>query len=151
MNFLLKTALFNHIVFGVTAIAAMYALWMAMLRREPKLKTLKIFSLGGLIALLLSWGAGGHYYLSYYGSSVKGVIKSGAYPWAHSILMEAKEHLFLFLPFLLAAAVAVIFAYGPRLAVNDKLKRALTYLVALMTVLGLAITFAGMGISGAVR
>lgn len=151
MTTLLSTTLFIHIIFGVIGVASMYALWMSILKREPKLQSLKIFSLGSLIAILISWLAGGYYYLTYYGSAVKGIIKKGAYPWAHNIVMEAKEHIFLFLPFMLVVATLIIFIYGSRLNQNETLKRPLVYLIALATILGIAITFSGMAISGAVR
>ncbi|MBI2096914.1 MAG: hypothetical protein HYT40_02040, partial [Candidatus Sungbacteria bacterium] len=50
----------------------------------------------GVLAFIASWLAGGYYYVVYYGTLVKPVIKSGAASWAHNIIMETKEHIFLF-------------------------------------------------------
>lgn len=151
MTTLLSTTLFVHIIFGIIGVCASYALWMVILKKEPKIQTLKICSLGSLVSILISWLAGGYYYLLYYGSAVKGVIKKGPYPWAHGIVMEAKEHIFLFLPFLLLVIVLVIYLGGTSIEYNQSLKRRLTFLIALTTLIGIAITFSGIAISGAVR
>src|SRR3989344_9313534 len=50
----------------------------------------------GVAAFAASWLAGGYYYVVYYGTLVKPVIQSGAAPWVHNIVMETKEHIFLF-------------------------------------------------------
>lgn len=60
----------------------------------------------GVSAFALSWLAGGYYYVVYYGSLVKPIIKSGLAPWAHNIIMETKEHIFLFI---IPLAVTVLF------------------------------------------
>lgn len=151
MTPLLTTALFTHIVFGVLAVAGMYSLLMMLLKREPNIVNLKRFSISSLVFILISWLAGAYYYLTYYGGAVKPIIKKGPYPWAHNIVMEAKEHIFLFLPFLLAVVVIAVIVSGGGLNQNEKLKRALVHLVGLMTIIGIAITFSGLAISGAVR
>jgi hypothetical protein len=54
----------------------------------------------GTSLIIFSWIIGGYYYLIIYGSKVKPAIKSGSMDWAHLIAMEAKEHIFLFIPLL---------------------------------------------------
>lgn len=151
MTPILTTALFTHIIFGVLAVTGMYSIWMMLLKRESNAINLKRFSAGSLISILISWFSGAYYYLTYYGVSIKPVIKKGAYPWAHNIVMEAKEHIFLFLPFLLTVALIAFMVFGSRLNQSEKLKKSLTFLVAIMTIIGIAITFSGLAISGSVR
>lgn len=97
----------------------------------------------GLIFLLVAWIIGGFYYLGPYQASVKPVLKTGPYPWAHMISMEVKEHIFLFLPFVAFFLFSALSKQEPS-AVNDKKTRA-TLLVtsALLFLSGMSI--AGMG------
>lgn len=60
----------------------------------------KTVSLIGLLLFVASWIVGGYYYVVTYGSAVKPVITASEFSWAHSIIMETKEHVFLFLPVL---------------------------------------------------
>lgn len=62
----------------------------------------------GVAALLAAWVFGGWYYVAEYGNAIKPIIKAGPLPWTHSVIMETKEHLFLFLPFLAILIVACI-------------------------------------------
>jgi hypothetical protein len=41
-----------------------------------------------------------------YGSQVKPIILAGLHPWVHKVVMEAKEHIFIFLP-IIAFALAI--------------------------------------------
>src|SRR3989344_6768256 len=50
----------------------------------------------GVAAFIASWIAGGYYYVVHYGTLVKPVIKAGVAQWVHNIIMETKEHIFLF-------------------------------------------------------
>ncbi|GAF92536.1 unnamed protein product, partial [marine sediment metagenome] len=47
---------------------------------------------------------------------IKPLIKEGPWPWAHAIFMEAKEHIFLFLPFLALLFLFLVWKH------KDKLK-----------------------------
>lgn len=97
------------------------------------------------------WIAGGYNYLTDYGSQVKPVILAGPEPWVHSIVMEVKEHIFIFLPL-------IVFALSLTLAVIDKdallkdprARRAITitaslalFTVLLMFLMGAIISNAG--------
>lgn len=74
----------------------------------------KIASLAGAIFAVLSWVISGIYYVVFYGPDVKPTIKSGSWPWAHSIFMESKEHIFLFLPFLAILLLFLVWKYGKK-------------------------------------
>jgi len=80
---------------------------------------------------------------------VKPRIVSGEFPWAHKIFMEAKEHVFLLIPFL--AVVALFSVYALREVENPALKSAASALIATALVLGVLVAAAGVIISGGVR
>jgi hypothetical protein len=63
--------------------------------------------LGALLTVAGCWIIGGYHYLSAYRENIRGIILSGSQPWAHEIIMETKEHIFLFLPM-----VAILLALG---------------------------------------
>ena len=104
----------------------------------------------GVIAFTLSWLAGGYYYVVYYGTLVKPVIKSGAAPWVHNIIMETKEHIFLFL---IPLAVTILFITLLSKEDMERLKlRSLTLWLSLtVAILGLLIGAMGFIISATVR
>ena len=89
-----------HIILGLIGIGAFYAVWMGLLKKVPKLAFLFWASLLGFLSFIASWLTGGYYYVEYYGGAVKPIIKAGEYPWAHLVVMEAKDVIFLFLPIL---------------------------------------------------
>ena len=151
MSTLFGYTLVAHILLGLVGIGAFYAVWMALMKRVPKLRFLFWSSLVGLVSFIASWLSAGYYYVEYYGGAVKPVIKAGAYPWAHLVVMEVKEHLFLFLP-ILAALTFIIFALLEETAIeNQDIKRALAYISGFIVVVGVLITLGGVMISGAVR
>ncbi len=104
----------------------------------------------GTLAFISSWVVGGYYYVVYYGSLVKPVIKEGVAPWAHNIVMEAKEHIFLFV---IPMAVVVLFISF----MNDEeiersgIRRTAVWLSGAVAMLGLLIGAMGFIISAAAR
>jgi len=151
MSGLLKYLLVSHIIFGLLGAVAFYAALMNLLKPIDfkKIKFLKFVSLTGFFGFILSWFSGGYYYVIYYGGSVKPVIKSGEYPWIHSILMETKEHIFIFLPFLALVAVAAIYLFKENLEQNQKIKKAVALVCAVMVAIGAVSALMGLAISGA--
>src|SRR3989344_5115302 len=112
MTDLMKFFLVSHVVLGVLGVAAFYVVWLWLLKAKLDLGNLRRAALKGTLFLILSWILGGYYYATYYGKAVRDVIKQGPYPWAHTVFMEAKEHIFLFLPFLAIALTVVIYVWG---------------------------------------
>ncbi|MEK7086973.1 MAG: hypothetical protein AAB935_01805 [Patescibacteria group bacterium] len=151
MSLLLRYNLIGHVVLGLLGVIVFYAAWLALLKQNFSLKFLRFLSGAGLTFFLLSLLSGGYYYVQHYGNVVKPIIKAGRYPWAHSVIMETKEHVFLFLPFLAAVVFLVFWLLGERIGEEPKLKRPLVFLVGLIAVLGIAILMAGITISGAAR
>ena len=153
MNILLKYLLVGHVFVGLAGVIIFYAVLMAVLKPVDfsRLKFLRLASLGGLIGFLLSWLSGGYYYVVYYGNIVKPIIKKSAYPWAHSIFMEAKEHIFLFLPFAALVAVLIFYILGEELEQKPAIKKPVIILSSLIFVLGAIMALMGIIISGAVK
>ena len=97
--------LIAHILIGL----ALIVLPVLILRLSSK-KSLLLKPLAGLAAIL-SWLLllpAGILYIMFY-PATKTLIKSGPYPWLHSILMEAKEHYGLLLPLIATLAAYLVF------------------------------------------
>lgn len=140
-----------HIILGLIGIGAFYAVWMGLLKKVPKLAFLFWASLLGFLSFIASWLTGGYYYVEYYGGAVKPIIKTGEYPWAHLVVMEAKEHIFLFLPILATLVFLSLALLKETALLNQGIRKALAYVVGFIVIAGIAITLGGMLISGAVR
>lgn len=148
MTPLISTALISHVILGLVAVMGFYAAWLGLLKKEPPLSFLKTVSLTALLSIVLSWISGGYYYVVYYGEAVKPVIVAGAYPWAHALVTETKEHVFLVMPFAALALAALIWIHNGRLLENPRVKSGAVLLSAMLTVLGTFITLAGVIMSG---
>ncbi|MFZ3031430.1 MAG: hypothetical protein WA082_00135 [Candidatus Moraniibacteriota bacterium] len=107
------------------------------------LKRARLAALLGLLFLVGSWIVGGTYYLTDYSAAVKPIIKAGPYPWAHAVITETKEHVFLFLPFLALLTWGLLTRYRDELLQNHAARKAVMA-VALLIVL-MAFAMAGMG------
>jgi hypothetical protein len=96
------------------------------------------------------WIGGGYNYLTSYGSQVKPVILAGPYPWAHEVVMEAKEHVFVFLP-IIALALSITLSALDRdvFLSDDNLRRSLTVIAFLALFMVLLIFLMGAIISNA--
>lgn len=151
MSALFTITLVLHVVFGVIGVLASYAVVMQLLKRVSCKGTLLVSAYSAALAYFLSWFSGGYYYWFYYGSKVKPVIKEGAYPWAHLVIMEAKEHVFLFLPFATLALALALHDMYPHLESEARLKRAFVSLALVIAIIATIITFSGILISGAAR
>ena len=113
-------------------------------------KSLIITAAIGAGAFLFSWLAGGFYYVAYYGLLVKPIIKKGVAPWAHNIIMETKEHIFLFL-IPLAMTILFITLLDKETAEQLKIRRLTMWLAGAAAGLGLLIGAMGFIISAAAR
>lgn len=140
-----------HVVLGLAGISCFVAALVVSLKNSFQKRILPLLTVSGLASFVLSWLSGGFYYATYYGQAVKPIIKASAYPWVHGVLMETKEHLFLFLPFLAAVAALLAWRSADTLARDTSLKRAWLALLILIVFFGAAITLMGAAISGAVQ
>jgi len=143
--------LIGHVIWGVLGVGVFYVTWMGLYKKDIKINFLKYATLVGLISFIASWIEGGYYYVAYYGSAVKPAIKAGDYPWAHSVFMEIKEHIFLFLPFLAATILLSLWCLGDEVKQNKKLRNAVASLAGLTFIIGVLIILGGMVVSGAAK
>ncbi|OGF76767.1 hypothetical protein A3G54_02050 [Candidatus Giovannonibacteria bacterium RIFCSPLOWO2_12_FULL_44_15] len=104
----------------------------------------------GLVSFVITWIIGGYYYVKFYGSLVKPIIKAGSAPWAHAIAMEAKEHIFLF-----AFPIAITIFLLSRLNTGELrllgLRRGLIGITIMAAGIGLSLGIMGFIISAAAR
>lgn len=110
---------------------------------ESRLRRARIVALLATIALFFSWIIGGFYYVEIYGAVVKPLIKEGPQPWAHLVITETKEHVFLFLPFLSLLTFGLISSYSQKILEDKKFRVAVISLCAL--IIFIAFAMAGMG------
>lgn len=104
----------------------------------------------GLLSFILAWVLGGFYYVNYYGGLVKPIIKAGSAPWAHTVAMESKEHIFLLIIPVAATAFFLSFVKKEELQ-EDGLKKPFLILTLLVALTGLFIGLLGYIVSAAAR
>lgn len=140
-----------HAFLGEIGIACFLWVFIEMLNpTESSIKRAKIASLIGVILFFASWIVGGYYYATDYGASVKPVIKEGPQPWAHLILMEVKEHIFLFLPFISILAYSLISKFQLNQK-DSKTKKSISLLSLLIIFMGALMALMGYLISSSYR
>ncbi len=139
-----------HLGFAIIGIDAFLWLFGKLRGDGGSRKGMVITAAAGTAAFVASWIAGGYYYVVYYGTLVRPVIKSGLAPWAHNIIMETKEHIFLFI-----IPVAITILFLTLLTKKDMerlgLKRLTGRLSLTVVILGLLIGAMGFVISAAAR
>lgn len=139
-----------HLGFAIIGIDAFLWLFGKLRGDGGPRKGMIITAAVGVVAFIASWIAGGYYYVVYYGTLVRPVIKSGLAPWAHNIIMETKEHIFLFI-----IPVAITVLLLTLLTKKDMerlgLKRLTGRLSLTVVILGLLIGAMGFAISAAAR
>ncbi len=129
-----------HPTFGVLAmIAAVWVFVEALNASDGNIARLRRVSVLATVLLWCAYIVGGYWYVIYYGGD-KAIIKAGPWPFAHSLAMETKEHLFFTL--LLLGTFLPIAAYGD--VVKKKVTRNLVlWTSALVVLMGLAMEGAG--------
>lgn len=148
MTAALATTLVIHVLSGVIAIGIHNVVLMHLLKKVPDYAFIARIAWASVVLFLLSWATSAYYYVTYYGSAVKPRILAGETPFAHTFLMEAKEHIFLLLPFM-AISIALLAEYLRRQP-DDALRKSTALLTLTALALGVAITGAGIYISGAI-
>ncbi len=150
MNNLLIFILVSHIFLGILGIVFLTAYLLSFFKKNVSFGFLKRMSFFAFLSFVFSWISGGYYYVTYYGKAVKPVILKGDYFWVHKVLMETKEHIFLFLPFLSLTLFVITFFAGDGLTRDKKLSFATLALCFTTVSVALLVTIFGMVISGAV-
>jgi len=133
-----------HAVLGeVGALAFLWVFVELLNPNESLLRRARIAALLGVLFLVGAWFFGGFYYVTEYGAAVKPIIKSGPIPWAHSIITETKEHVFLFLPFLAILTWGLLKRYQNEFIQKRNFRIAVLLISGLVVLLAFAM--AGMG------
>jgi hypothetical protein len=135
-----ETILLSHATFGVLALLASVWVFVDTLNGSDQ-AMLRIRRASALVAALLWLTAvfGGYWYLSWYGTD-KALIKAGPWPFAHTVAMETKEHVFFTL--LLLGSYLPIVARDFRMRAR-RTRGLLLTISALIVALGLAMEGAG--------
>lgn len=149
MPILFQSLLLGHVLLGLSGVVLFVVVLLGLFQAVVKIRSSRVVSFFGFLSFLVSWILGGYYYVNYYGSSVKPGIKAGDYSWAHKVIMETKEHVFLFLPFLAFIIFLTFLLAGNNLNQDLGLKRVITFLTFLTIILGILIAVMGIFISGA--
>lgn len=139
-----------HIFLGTLGIIFLVAFLLSIFKEGADLKWSRRNSFLALLSFVGSWISGGIYYTSYYGKSVKPQITKGEFPWVHTVLMETKEHVFLFLPFLTFVIFVAAYFLRSEIDKDKKLSVSVAALCFTTVSIALAIMLFGVVISGAV-
>lgn len=148
------TLLLTHI--GLGELAGLCFLWVAIdifNRTDKGLARVKLVSIAGTISVWLAWLAGGYYYAVHYGAKVKPVIidKASNLKWAHKVVIEFKEHIFLFIPILAVAAVLIFWKTSKWSDIDSKTLDKAGYLSVLIFIMCFMMAGLGAVVSMAAR
>lgn len=143
--------LFHSISGGLAALALVRIFLEMLYATDKSLARARIASyFAALLVTAGCWIAGGYNYLTAYGSQVKPVILAGPNSWVHEIVMEAKEHIFVFLPVIVFALSITLHIFDRDAFLGDvKFRRALTMVASLSLFMVLLIFLMGAIISNA--
>jgi hypothetical protein len=137
-----------HPTFGVLGmIAAVWVFVEALNAREDNLGRMRFAAKTSTVMIWLSYLTAGYFYVLYYGAD-KALIKAGPWPWAHSLMMETKEHVF-FLVLLLATLLPMV-VKGP-VDKSAALRKVTLWTSAGIALVALAMEGAGAFISMGVK
>lgn len=151
MSTFFATLLITHVVLGLVGVISSFRVTFLLLCPEIKASSLKWVSGLAFSSYFISWLSGGWYYWKYYGTNVKTKIVGGDYSWAHLIFMEAKEHVFLLLPFATLCIALILWFKADTLATDVVLKKRLMILSLVITTIAIIITLSGILITGGAR
>jgi len=130
--------LYLHIIAGLSIIVLSILILLQMQKKSTWLKPLS--ALTAAISWLLLLPSALLYIIFY--PATKTLIKAGAWPWAHSIFMETKEHWGLLIPIIATTAAGLVFT--GRVKESKKWWILLLALAALIGVMGRIVTLGGM-------
>lgn len=139
-----------HLGFAILGIDFMLWHLGELVAKSKAYGRMKFVAWGSLASFILSWLIGGYYYVKFYGPLVKPEIKASSVPWVHDIVMEAKEHIFLFL-IPLAATIVVFTMFKHEELEKLGLGKTSQMLVAMTAVIALGLGLMGFMISATAR
>lgn len=141
--------LFLHPMFAIFGvITAVWVLVEVLNVSEKNLKRINIASFSTAILMVLTWITSGYWYIVYYASD-KALILKGPWAFAHSLVMESKEHIFFII--LILSLFLPIVAIKNNLFNNKTARSLILVLAGLIILNSLMLEIAGVIISFAVR
>jgi hypothetical protein len=140
--------LLAHSTFGVLGtLAAVWVLVDTLNAREENAARIQKAAFAAALCMSATWIVGGYWYVHFYPLD-RTLILNGPWPFAHTLFMETKEHLFF---------ITLILSFYLPIATKDKLSanataRRMVLCVAMLIVLsGLAIEGSGAVINHGVK
>jgi hypothetical protein len=128
-----------HATLGVLGLLCAFWVFCETLQvSEANIKRIRGVAVAGAVFMGLAWSAGGFWYIHYYPAD-KGLILKGPWPFAHTVFMETKEHLFF---------LTLILSFYLPLACRDPLYLHQTARRMVLWV-SLLVFLTGMGLEGA--
>lgn len=119
-----------HMIFGISIV---FLSFIILNSTNDKLTKLKVLS---AITAAISWllmVPAAILYITFY-PATKTLVKAGSWPWAHSILMETKEHWGILIPFI--ATVAALLVFDNKIKESKKWWQLLIVLSILIAIMG---------------
>jgi len=132
--------LLAHPIFGVLGIISAVWVFVEALNASPaNAQRTRTMAYAVAVFTIIAWVLGGYWYVNYYAGD-KALILAGPLPWAHSFMMETKEHLF-FMTLVLALLLPI--TARANLASNRSARVMVMAVAILVALSGLAVEGAG--------
>ena len=132
-----------HPTFGVLGVLAAVWVFVEVLNASAQNRArIQRVALLAAIFIWLSYLAGGYWYVQYY-SVDRDIIKAGPWPFAHTVVMETKEHVFFALLLLSTYLPVAARAAADRIAEDSGARNLLLTITAFIVLLGLAMEGGG--------
>ncbi len=128
----------------------MAAIWVfveALNAREENAGRIRAAAWIAATCMIATWIFGGYWYVHFYPAD-RALILKGPWPFAHTLFMETKEHLF-FIPLILSFYLPI--AASDKLSENANARRMVLSVAMLVVLSGLAIEGAGAIINHGVK
>lgn len=151
MNDVYASLLVAHVLLGLIGCTCSFVLTYLLIKENWERIVLTKVACTASLTYVLSWFFGGWYYAKYYGVNVKPSIIGGEYSWAHLIFMEAKEHVFIFLPFTSLALALIVYCASDVMRSDSTFKKHVLIFSLVNTLLAIVITLSGVLITGGTR
>lgn len=140
--------LLAHSTFGVFGtVAALWVFVEALNARAENAKRIRVVAWIATLCMIATWIFGGYWYVHFYPAD-RAMILHGPWPFAHTLFMETKEHLF-FIPLILSFYLPI--AVADKLYENANARKMVLYVAMLIVLSGLAIEGAGAVINHGVK
>lgn len=137
-----EVLLMLHPTFGMLGVLAGLWVFVEMLNGPRNLNRVRYIALATAVFIWLSYFIGGYWYVLYYGAD-KAIIKAGPWPFAHSLVMETKEHVFFILLLLSTYLPIAVYAATDRLLKNKGAREVTLAVAVFVVLLGLAMEGGG--------